>query len=249
MQNPYPSRDLSSRWTLRRFLLLPTGQCLNPRNSYNVFWDLQKFLRRFIQGYSRGASPLPALTSNLVPFRWSSAADKGFQTLKARLTSAPILPILDPARQFVVEVDASDAGVKAMLSQQAARRLSSAERNYNIRNCELLAVKMALEEWCHWLEEASIPFFIWTDHRNLEYICTAKRLNSRQARWSLFFKWFNFTLSYPPESLNVKPDVLSWQFRREDGQGDASSSILSPSCMVASLSWETEEKVRSATQG
>lgn len=52
---------------------------------------------------------------------------------------------------------------------------------------ELLAVKLAPEEWRNWLEGAEQPFMVWTDHKNLAYIQTAKRLNSRQARWALFF--------------------------------------------------------------
>jgi hypothetical protein len=50
---------------------------------------------------------------------------------------------------------------------------------------------------------------VWTDHKNLEYLHTAKRLNSRQARWALLFTWFNFSLSNQPGSKNVKPDALS----------------------------------------
>ncbi|XDV28427.1 hypothetical protein PO909_031744 [Leuciscus waleckii] len=60
-----------------------------------------------------------------------------------------------------------------------SRRLSPAERNYDIGNRELLAVKLALEEWKQWLEGAKHPFLIWTDHRNLTYIREAKRLNSQ----------------------------------------------------------------------
>lgn len=78
--------------------------------------------------------------------------------------------------------------------------LSLAQRNYDIGNREVLALKLALEEWHHWLEGASQPFLIWTNNKNLEYICSAKRLNSRQACWPLFFTCFNFTLSYHPGS-------------------------------------------------
>ncbi len=59
-----------------------------------------------------------------------------------------------------------------------SHRLSPAERNYDIGNSELLAVKLALEEWLHWLEGSGVPFVVWTDHKNLEYIQSAKRLNS-----------------------------------------------------------------------
>ena len=47
---------------------------------------------------------------------------------------------------------------------------------------------------------------------NLKYIRSAKRLNSHQARWSLFFTRFNFSPSYLPGSRNVKPDALSQRF-------------------------------------
>ncbi len=120
-----------------------------------------------------------------------------------------------------MEVDASTTGVGAVLSQQQgtpanlqpcaffSRKLSPAEKNYDIGNRELLAIKLALEEWRHWLEEAQYPFTILTDHKNLQYLWEAKRLNPRQARWALFFTRFNFTISYRPGPRNVKADALS----------------------------------------
>lgn len=54
-------------------------------------------------------------------------------------------------------------------------------------NKELLAIKVALEEWHHWLEGEEHSFLIWRDHKNLEYILAAKQHNARQARWALFF--------------------------------------------------------------
>lgn len=94
-----------------------------------------------------------------------------------RFTPAPILTVPDPSRQFVVEVDASNVGVGAALSQRSEKdnklhpctflshKLSPDERNYDIGNRELLAVKVALEEWRHWLEGAQHPFIVWTDHK------------------------------------------------------------------------------------
>ncbi len=76
-------------------------------------------------------------------------------------------------------------------------------------NGELLAIKLTLEEWRHWLEGAHHPFVVYTDHRNLEYLREAKRLNPRQARWALFFVRFHFTISYRPGTKNTKADALS----------------------------------------
>ncbi len=185
------------------------------------FLGFANFYRRFIRNFSQLAAPLTALTSTKMTFRWSNAAEAAFTKLRGRFVSAPILRAPDPTRQFVVEVDASEVGVGAVLSQRAtsddkvhpcvffSHRLSPAERNYDIGNRELLAVKLALEEWRHWLEGSGVPFIVWTDHRNLEYIQSAKRLNSRQARWALFFGRFDFSISYRPGSKNIKPDALS----------------------------------------
>ena len=229
------------------------------RKKLQQFLGFANFYRKFIRNYSTVAAPLTALTSIKHPFAWSPEANKAFNALKARFTSAPILQMPDAERQFIVEVDASDVGVGAVLSQRAAddnklhpcaffsRRLSPAECNYDIGNRELLAVKLALEEWRHWLEGSAVPFLVWTDHKNLEYIRTAKRLNPRQSRWALFFTRFNFTLSYRPGSRNTKPDALSRQFQKSDvAASQQPAPILPDPCIMAALTWDVEEQVRNA---
>lgn len=67
---------------------------------------------------------------------------------------------------------------------------NSTEQNYDVGDQKLLAMKAAFEQWRHWLEGSKHPFIVLTDHRNLEYLCSAKRLNPRQARWALFFTRF-----------------------------------------------------------
>ncbi len=67
---------------------------------------------------------------------------------------------------------------------------------------------------------AKLPFVVLTDHRDLKYLRSAKRLNPRQARWSLFFTRFNFKVTYRPGSKNSKADTLSRQF---------DSSLIPPS--------------------
>ncbi|CAJ0965058.1 unnamed protein product [Ranitomeya imitator] len=111
-----------------------------------------------------------------------------------------------------VEVDASEIGAGAVLSQRdpvgslmkpcafLSRKFSPAERNYDVGNRELLAMKWAFEEWRHWLEGAKHRIVVLTDHKNLIYLESAKRLNPRQARWSLFFSRFDFVVSYLPGS-------------------------------------------------
>ena len=113
---------------------------------------------------------------------------------------------------------------------------------------ELLALKMALEEWRHLLEGSTLPFLVWTDHRNLEYLHTAKLLNPRQARWSLFFNRFNFTLSYRPGSKNIKPDALSL-LHHSSSDMEMIDTILPARTMIAATQLKIVEVVERALQG
>ncbi|KAI2644730.1 Transposon Tf2-6 polyprotein [Labeo rohita] len=186
------------------------------------FLGFSNFYRRFIRNFSTVAAPLTAMVKRgNTRLNWSPDALRAFQDLRQRFTTAPILHHPDPQQPFIVEVDASSTGVGAMLLQSQGQpsktypcafyshKLSPAEKNYDVGNRELLAIKLALEEWRHWLERARHPFVILTDHKNLEYLRTAKVLNYRQARWSLFFTRFNFTINYRPGSQNTKADALS----------------------------------------
>lgn len=227
------------------------------RKKLQQFLGFANFYRRFVRNFSAIASPLHALTSSKVQFVWNLRAEQAFQQLKARFTSAPILTVPDPQRQFVVEVDASNDGIGAILSQKSAkdnklhpcaflsRKLTPAEKNYDVGKKELLAIKVALEEWRHWLEGAEQPFLIWTNHKNLEYLKNAKRLNSRQARWSLFFNRFNFTLSYRPGSQNTKPDALSRLYDPEPAAKEP-EHILPLDRVVGGVTWQIESEVKRA---
>ena len=86
-----------------------------------------------------------------------------------------------------------------------SKSLSEVERNYEIHDKEMLAIIRAMEEWRHFLEGSKLRFEVWTDHKNLEYFQTAKKLNQRQARWSLFLARFDFVLHHRPGKSMGKP--------------------------------------------
>ncbi|KAK3556040.1 hypothetical protein QTP70_001859 [Hemibagrus guttatus] len=86
---------------------------------------------------------------------------------------------------------------------------------------------------------------VLTDHRNLEYLRGAKRLNPLQARWAMFFTRFVFTVTYRPGSKNGKADALSRQFEaaNEPGQPDL---ILPATAILAPVQWDLVEEIRRA---
>lgn len=202
------------------------------------FIGFANFYRKFISGFSTIVAPITQLTRQHNSFRWSEAAQEAFLKLKDLFSSAPILHHPDPSQPYVLEVDASEIATGAILSQRqgpkailhpvafASRKLSPPELNYDVGDRELLAIKFALEEWRYLLEGALHPIMIFTDHKNLEYLRTAKRLKPRQARWALFFSRFNFHISYRPGSKNGKADALSRMFSAES-QTSEPGTILS----------------------
>ena len=194
-----------------------------PSNKKEVqsFLGFVNFYRRFIQDFSHHARPLFDLTKNDVKWSWSADARSAFDMLKNLITSAPILTSPDNARPFRIEADSSDFATGAVLSQQSAdddkwhpvaflsKSLSAVERNYEIHDKEMLAIIRAMEEWRHFLEGAEHQFEVLTDHKNLEYFRSAKKLNRRQARWSLYLARFDFVLHHRPGKSMGKPDALS----------------------------------------
>jgi RNase H-like domain found in reverse transcriptase/Reverse transcriptase (RNA-dependent DNA polymerase) len=194
-----------------------------PDNKKEVqsFLGFVNFYRRFIKDFSHHARPLFNLTKNDVKWKWSADEQSAFNTLKSLITSAPILTSPDNCRPFRIEADSSDFAMGAVLSQQSpdddkwhpvaflSKSLSVVERNYEIHDKEMLAIIRAMEEWRHFLEGAEHQFEVWTDHKNLQYFMSAKKLDRRQARWSLYLARFDFLLHHRPGKSMGKPDALS----------------------------------------
>ncbi len=223
------------------------------------FLGFANFYRRFIRNFSTIAAPLTSLLKGgRKRLDWSPSAENAFQQLKNRFTTAPILHHPDPDQKFIVEVDASNTGIGAILSQRQgnppklfpcayySRKLNSAERNYDVGDRALLVIKAAIEEWRHWLEGAKFPFTVLTDHRNLEYIRSAKRLNPRQARWSLFFSRFEFKVTYRPGSKDCKADALSRLHDSSTPLSNNNESIISSTLVVAPVQWDILTEITEA---
>ena len=123
---------------------------------------------------------------------------------------------------YSIDCDSSGYGIGAALMQGQGRglqpiafmskKLLDAEKNYTIREQEMLAIVCACKEWRHYLHGSK--FKIVTDHDTLKYIDTQKKqLSPRQHRWAEFMAEFNYEIVYRPGKQNVVADALS---RRPD---------------------------------
>ncbi|KAL0537688.1 hypothetical protein IC582_026673 [Cucumis melo] len=177
------------------------------------FLGLAGYYRRFVENFSRIATPLTQLTRKGAPFVWSKACEDSFQNLKQKLVTAPVLTVPDGSGSFVIYSDASKKGLGCVLMQQgkvvayASRQLKSHEQNYPTHDLELAAVVFALKIWRHYLYGEKIQIF--TDHKSLKYLFTQKELNMRQRRWLELVKDYDCEILYHPGKANVVADALS----------------------------------------
>jgi hypothetical protein len=165
------------------------------------------------------------LTEKGRQWAWTRAEQSAFDAMKLAITSAPVLELPEEGSEKRIEVDASDFATGGILSQKGkdglwrpcffiSKMMSETERRYAIHDKEMLAVMRALKEWRVWLVATDVPFEIWTDHANLRYFLQpGKKLNPRQARWSLDLADYNFELKYKAGPTMGKADALS---RRTD---------------------------------
>jgi len=156
------------------------------------FLGFANFYSRFIEGFSKICKLLTDLTKKGIRWQWTKEATNAFDMLKRRFTTVSILRHFDPALPTVMETDASDFAIGAVLLQQVEGRLyhvafhsrkrDEAEINYEIQDKEMLAVVSAFKEWRRYLEGTRFQIFVYTDHKNQEYFATTKVLNRRLAR-------------------------------------------------------------------
>ncbi|KAD7479605.1 hypothetical protein E3N88_02741 [Mikania micrantha] len=177
------------------------------------FLGLAGYYRRFIQDFSKIASPLTKLTRKDVKYCWGPEQDNAFQFLKEKLTNAPVLALPEGNEDLVVYSDASSMGLGCVLMQRgkvlayASRQLKPHETTYPTHDLELAAVVFALKIWRHYLYGSK--FMIFTDHKSLKYFFTQKELNMRQRRWLELLKDYDCEILYHPGKANVVADALS----------------------------------------
>jgi hypothetical protein len=152
--------------------------------------------------------------------------------MKKLFVEGPILATFDPLRTTVVETDSSRYNVGGVLSQiddkgilrpcaYYLKKNAPAKCNYQIYDKELLAIVRCLEEWDSELRAVS-EFEVVTDHKNLEYFFSLRKLTERHVRWQLLLSRFNFHFKYRLGKDNGAADALSRReqdnLQKEDGR-------------------------------
>jgi hypothetical protein len=136
------------------------------------FLGLAGYYRRFIPDFSKIAKPMTERLKKGVKFSWDQKCEDAFHTLRAHLTTAPVLAQPDVSKQFDIYCDASGIGLGCVLMQNnrviayASRALRTHEQNYPTYDLELAAVIHALTIWRHHLMGTTCH--IYTDYKSLK---------------------------------------------------------------------------------
>ncbi|KAA0041498.1 uncharacterized protein E5676_scaffold205G001550 [Cucumis melo var. makuwa] len=150
------------------------------------FLGLANYYRRFVEGFSKRASPLTELLKKDVYWNWDPECQAAFDGLKQAIIEGPLLEITDVTKPFEVETDVSDYALGGVLLQNGhpiaykSQKLNAVERRFTVSEKEMLAVVHCLRAWRKYLLGSS--FVVKTDNSATYHFFTQPKLTSKQAR-------------------------------------------------------------------
>ncbi|GJT98869.1 transposon ty3-I gag-pol polyprotein [Tanacetum coccineum] len=176
------------------------------------FLGLTRYYRRFIKNYAAISRPLTDLLKKN-SFEWSNTAQQAFEELKIAMMNALVLALPNFQEEFIVETDASEEGIGAVLQQQGhpiaflSRTLAPRHKGLSTYEKEFWAVVYALEKWRGYLLDRH--FKIKTDHFSLKYLIEQRLTTPFQIKWLPKLLGYDYEILYKKGSENVVADVLS----------------------------------------
>jgi len=185
--------------------------------SVQSFINFANFYQKFIKNFSNLIMSMMAIVQKNTSFKWTEKVNQGFTKLKAMFISVSILVSFNHTHMTMMKTDFSDWCIDKTLLQLVnnvwrlcvyySKKNASAECNYEIYDKEMLIIIQCLKEWDAELRSVS-SFQICTNHKNLKYFMTVKKLTERQMRWSLVLLQYNFFILYLLSKQNERTDAL-----------------------------------------
>lgn len=182
-----------------------------------AFLGLASWYRRFVENFAKITPPLTKLLRKGIKWEWKDSQDRAFQRLKDKLCHTPVLACPNFEYPFVLQVDASDEGLGAALTQQlkqgevviayGSRLLTEGERKFTVTEKECLALVWAVKKFRPYLE--GYHFIALSDHQALKWLMKLQQPSGRLARWVLELQQHDFEIQYRKGSLNKVADALS----------------------------------------
>ena len=220
--------------------------CIARAASPTTYKELQRFLglagyiRPFVPNYAQHAHPLSELLrkQKKARFEWGSEHETAYSALKGAVASAIEVTAPRVDSPYIIETDACDEGVGAILKQVqdgvevpikcASKKFADVQQRWDTREKELWAIEWAIERWCDYVQFTH--FTVRTDHDNLRYLTSVDR--GKVFRWALWLAQFDFDLVFLSGETNVVADWLS-RYSKFDNDDDLIEEIAVPVYRVA----------------
>lgn len=177
------------------------------------FLGLAGYYRRFVKNFGSIAKPLTELLKKEQLFVWTQLTDQAFSALKTALVSTPVLAFPDFTKPFIVETDASDKGVGAVLQQDGhpiayvSKALGPRNQGLSTYQKESLAILLAVEHWRPYLQSAE--FIIKTDQKSLIHLDDQRLHTYWQQKALTKLMGLQYKICYKKGSTNAAVDALS----------------------------------------
>ena len=178
---------------------------------------MASYYRRFVKDFSKRVHALVELTKKNNRFHWTFECQREFEDIKETLTGPEIMGYPLDDGKFILDTDACDVSIGAVLSQMqdgrerviayASRTLNKAERNYCVTDRELLAIRYFTEYFRQYL--LGRHFTVRTDHQALKWLFSLKEPKSRIARWIEVLSSYDFEVEYRKGNHHGNADGMS----------------------------------------
>ena len=209
-------------------------------HSLRSFLGFCSYYRRFIPDFAGIAKPLHRLTEKGVAYVWTDECSNAFESLKQKMAKAPVLAHPDFSQRFILDTDASDLAIGAVLSQKidgqehviayASRTLTKSERRYCVTRKELLALVHFVKYFRHYLYGK--PFTARTDHGSLRWLMNFKNPEGQIARWIEVLSSYDMKIEHRPGRLHRNADGLSRIPCKQHGNHDEEQLTHGIACPV-----------------
>uniref|UniRef100_A0A0G4HWD7 Reverse transcriptase/retrotransposon-derived protein RNase H-like domain-containing protein n=1 Tax=Chromera velia CCMP2878 TaxID=1169474 RepID=A0A0G4HWD7_9ALVE len=220
-----------------------------------IFLEAANWVRKFVRGFASIVEPLTKALKKGIKFKWTEEMKTAFCSLKEAIINITFLYIPNPERPFEIFGDCSEqrnALGDALMQQDpcvgwfrpvafASRTLTKEERNYPIREKELLVVIFLLKHWRPYVSETTT---VWTDHESLKTLdltISYAEAQGRVRRWMSFLQELGVKLKYQDHLPGVK-NILANALSRRLSSEKAHTAMGCEICLQTSSSLFPDEE-------
>ncbi|GFY33175.1 retrovirus-related Pol polyprotein from transposon 297 [Trichonephila clavipes] len=191
------------------------------KTQIRAFLGLAGYYQKHINLFSVIAAPLTDALKGKAKrgeIKWTTEGEDAFREQKGKQTDKPVLYAANFEREFIVQTDASNAGMGAVLTQlneqgeehpilYLSKKFSEVEKRYCTTKKECASIVFAIKRLHYYLDGNS--FLVMTDHNPLVWLNRNVSSNPRLMRWDLALQPYNFKIVHRLGKSHKNADSLS----------------------------------------